>query len=119
MLEVEPRTWTWEPWWDAHNDLVDRYNECVRDWNRHVVKQNVGRPLAASEAQCVQVLKLHKAGQSLRAIAEETSLGLRTVRTIVEQKRGNHQTAPRQARRQQRCHGLETAAADRATSARA
>jgi hypothetical protein len=38
------------------------------------------------------VLKLHRGGASLRAIAEETSLGLRTVRTIVEQKRGSDRT---------------------------
>jgi hypothetical protein len=39
----------------------------------------------ASEAQRAQVLKLHKAGRSLRGIAEDTNLGLQTVRTIVEQ----------------------------------
>ena len=49
-------------------------------------RRNVGRPLAASDAQRQTVLKLRKAGQSLRAIAEETSLGLNTVRTIVDQR---------------------------------
>jgi hypothetical protein len=36
-----------------------------------VIKQHhppAGCPLAASEAQCAQVLKLHKAGRSLRWI---------------------------------------------------
>jgi Helix-turn-helix domain of resolvase len=46
--------------------------------------QDVGRPLAASEAQAATVTKLHKAGKSLRAIVDETSLSPRTVRTIVD-----------------------------------
>jgi len=51
--------------------------------------------LEASEAQCSQVLKMHKAGGSLRGIAEETNLGLRTVRTIVGRKRGTDRTSKR------------------------
>jgi hypothetical protein len=54
--------------------------------------RNVGRPLAASEAQRAAVLKLRKAGKSLRVIAEETSLGLRTVCTIVDQGNGTDRT---------------------------
>jgi DNA-binding CsgD family transcriptional regulator len=61
--------------------------------------QPVGRPLAASEAQQATVRRLRKAGKSLRWIAEETSLGLNTVRTIVgkvEQRREhNRRTADR------------------------
>jgi hypothetical protein len=34
------------------------------------------------------VLKRHKAGQSLRSIAEDTNLGLRTVRTIIDKADG-------------------------------
>jgi hypothetical protein len=80
-----------------HDQLIDDYNKLVRDWNRYLPRingepRNVGRPLAASEAQCVTVLKLHKSGVSLRGIVEETGLGLRTVRTIVEQKRGTDRT---------------------------
>ena len=87
----------WGPFWEQHNGLIDDYNDLVRRWNKCLPRingepRNVGRPLAASEAQCVQVLKMHKGGDSLRAIAEETSLGLRTVRTIVEQKRGSDST---------------------------
>lgn len=38
------------------------------------------------------MLKLHKAGTSLRDIAEETSLGFQTVRTIVDQGAGHDRT---------------------------
>ena len=38
------------------------------------------------------MLKLHKGGASLREIADETNLGLRTLRTIVDQKRGTDRT---------------------------
>ena len=34
------------------------------------------------------MLKLHKAGQSLRSIAEDMNLSVRTVRTIVDKKDG-------------------------------
>jgi Helix-turn-helix domain of resolvase len=58
-----------------------------QDFSCHTVvkPRNVGRPLAVSGAQAQQVLKMHKAGASLRGVAEETNLGLRTVRTIIEQ----------------------------------
>ncbi len=51
--------------------------------------QPVGRPLAASEAQQATVRKLRKAGKSLRWIAEETALGLNTVRTILVKANGH------------------------------
>jgi hypothetical protein len=54
--------------------------------------QDVGRPLAASDAQAAQVLKLRRQGKSLRGIADETNLSLQTVRTIVDQKRGKDRT---------------------------
>lgn len=47
------------------------------------VKGDVGRPLAATDAQCAEVRKLRKAEVSLRDIAERTGLGVRTVRTIL------------------------------------
>lgn len=75
---------------DRHDRLVDKYNALLRQWNKNVADFNavvaprdVGRPLAASDAQCVTVRKMHKAGASLREIADETNLGLRTVRTII------------------------------------
>jgi hypothetical protein len=78
--------WTWEPFWKDHWELVDEYSALVRQWNRmlpHLSAQDVGRPLAASEAQARTVTKLHERGMSLRAIVDETNLSLRTVRTIV------------------------------------
>jgi hypothetical protein len=60
-----------------NNALVAKHNELARKWNYKILGgQPVGRPLAASEAQTA----LRDAGTSLRDIAEETSLGLNTVR---------------------------------------
>jgi hypothetical protein len=102
---------TWDPFIDRHNELADAHNDLVRkwnriipDWNRMVAPKNVGRPLEASEAQCATVLDLRKRGFSLREIAEETNLGLRTVRTIVDQ--------PQRKDRSSRRH-LERIAVDR------
>lgn len=75
MEFTDDGSWTWKPFWDRHDALIDKCNQLVRLWNRHlplIRRQNVGRPLAASEAQCEQVRKLRKARWSLRAIAEET-----------------------------------------------
>jgi DNA repair exonuclease SbcCD ATPase subunit len=82
-----------------HNELVEKHNALVQKWNRKLLigHQPVGRPLAASESQIAQVLNLRAAGTSLRAIAEETSLGLNTVRTIVDKKQ-NAGRAGRRAR---------------------
>jgi hypothetical protein len=57
----------------------------VGEYNATVRHRNVGRPLAAGDGQIAAVLNLHKCGKSLRAIAEETNLGLSTVRTIIDQ----------------------------------
>jgi hypothetical protein len=66
------------------------YADLLKDWNRFVPEYNaaikprqIGRPLNASVAQCAEVLKLHKARTSLRDIADDTNLSLRTVRTII------------------------------------
>ena len=61
-----------------------------------------GRPLAASEAQVAAVLKLHKASKSLRWIADETSLSLQTVRTIVGRKQRHRSHHGRGAARRSR-----------------
>jgi lambda repressor-like predicted transcriptional regulator len=99
MVQGEDGKWMWGPFIDRHNELVDKYNALVREWNwfaddyNAVVRpRNVGRPLAASDAQRATVLALRKRGLSYRSIAEETNLGLRTVRTIVEQKEGRDRT---------------------------
>ena len=75
---------------ENHHQLLEDYNALVREWNKLVQKYNaiiapneIGRPLQASEAQCTKVLKLRKAGSSLQDIVDDTSLSLRTVRTII------------------------------------
>ena len=65
----------------------------MTDFNAVMAPRDVGRPLAASEAQVSTVSKLHKAGRSLRQIEDETSLGLQTVRTIVGRKQGKDRTS--------------------------
>jgi Helix-turn-helix domain of resolvase len=64
--------------------MLKEWNKFVPEYNAVLVPRNVGRPLAASEAQIKTVRKLHAQSMSLRGIADETSLGLRTVRTIVD-----------------------------------
>ncbi len=73
---------------EKHNKLVREWNKFIGDYNRTVAPRNFGRPLEASEAQIKKVCQLHKAENSLRAIATKTSLGLRTVRTIVDKDAG-------------------------------
>src|SRR6476660_8924173 len=34
MEMTEDGKWTWQPFWDRHWNLVDRYNDLVRRWNR-------------------------------------------------------------------------------------
>src|SRR5262245_14092720 len=89
--------WSASAWIDQALKMRDDYHAIVRDWNQFVPQynavvvprqRNVGRPLLASDAQVDEVLKLRKAGKSLRTIAEETSLGLRTVCTIVDKGAG-------------------------------
>src|SRR5438046_8020082 len=95
MVQTATGSWTWGPFWADHNAVIEEYNDLVRRWNKYVPlinRQDVGRPLAASDAQCAQVLKLRKAGGSLRGIAEETSLGLNTVRTIIGKANGTDRT---------------------------
>lgn len=97
MTQTESGGWTWKPFWEQWAKLLDDYNGLVRLWNKYLPiingrTQPVGRPLAASEAQVAQVRKLRKAGRSLRWIAEEMSLGLNTVRTIVGKVNGTDRT---------------------------
>ena len=106
MVQNPDGSWSWGPFIERQNDLVGRYRDLVRAWNRMAAKynavvwpRNVGRPMAASEAQVAEVRKLHKAGRSLRWIAAETSLGLRTVRTVVERIDGRDRTTVKQLQR--------------------
>src|SRR5438270_1685042 len=68
---------------EKHNALVREWNKLVREYNGMVAPKQIGRPLNASDAQCAEVLRLRKAGTSLQDIADDTSLSLRTVRTII------------------------------------
>jgi hypothetical protein len=90
----EDGVWVWndtvvagEKWHDRYIDLVHKWNRNVADFNATMVRRrNVGRPLAATDAQQQTVIRLRTAGKSLRAIAEQTRLGLTTVRTILDQR---------------------------------
>jgi uncharacterized coiled-coil protein SlyX len=86
MKLTEDNCWTWKPFWDEHyqliddyNALVDRFNALVRDWNTHIAyakpRRNVGRPLAASEAQVRQVRRLHRGGLDVETFVDE-AIGL-------------------------------------------
>ena len=69
---------------EEHRKLIREWNKFVPDYNSTVAPRRIGRPLQAGEAQVAATRKLRKSGNSLRAIAAETGLGIRTVRTIVE-----------------------------------
>ncbi len=95
---------SWQPWWDEHNRPVDDYNALVRKWNKYLPLINsksrpVGRPLAASDAQVQYVQDLRLDGRSLGGIAEDTSLSLDTVRTIVGKMTGSDRNIRKHARR--------------------
>jgi hypothetical protein len=99
MVQDENGKWSYAEWIDNCVEYRDCYIELRDEWNKHVAAFNatiaprtVGRPLAASEAQVATVLKLRKRGVSLRGLAEETSLGLPTVRTIVDKRDGRDRT---------------------------
>jgi hypothetical protein len=96
MEVTESGGWSWKPFWEEHSKIINEHNALVDRWNRFVPlinRQPVGRPLAASETQCATALKLRKAGKSLRDVAEETNLGLNTVRTIVDKGKGIDRTS--------------------------
>ena len=87
---------------DQHSKLIEKHNKLLREWNKFVGEYNntvaprdLGRPLQASDAQIKEVRKLRKRGASLRAIADQTSLGLSTVRTIVGKDAGTDRPGKR------------------------
>ena len=80
---------------ETHNKLLRRWNKFVGEYNSTVAPRDLGRPLQASEAQVKEVRKLRKRGGSLRAIAEQTGLGIQTVRTIVGKDTGTDRTGKR------------------------
>jgi hypothetical protein len=86
-----------EPFWQEHWQTIDAYNKLVREWNAALPlingrTQPVGRPLAASEAQVLEVKRLRKTGRSLRGIVDDTNLGFGTVRTIIDRGNGTDRT---------------------------
>ena len=108
MEMTEDGAWTWKPFITEmiakeielnalkrdYNALVAQHNDLVNTWNiKHMGGRNVGRPLEASDAQCETVLKLRERGASLNDIAAETSLGVRTIRTILDKKNGADRTS--------------------------
>ena len=80
---------------ERHDKLIRDFNRLVGRYNRIVVPRGFGRPLQASDAQVKEVRKLRKTKVSLRTIAEQTGLGLRTVRTIVGRDAGTDRTSKR------------------------
>jgi len=114
MRPTDSGSWTWAPWVNRCEEWHDEYVDIARKWNyivpifnAKVRPRNVGRPLAASDAQRETVLKLRKRRMSLRAIAEETSLGLSTVRTIVDQGDQRDRTSVKYLKRIRRDMGEE------------
>jgi hypothetical protein len=91
MTLGEDGSWHWKDgameWYDEmaekYHALAKRWNKLIPKYNAIVASREIGRPLLASEAQCTAVLKLRKAGSSLQDIVDDTSLSLRTVRTII------------------------------------
>jgi chromosome segregation ATPase len=104
MIEVSPGKWEWETdhWLADYNRLFDENRRLVSEnyklWCR-IVPGDIGRPLAASEAQCEQVLKLRKEGTPLRLIVDETGLGLQTVRTIIGRETRSDRTTVKRKRK--------------------
>jgi hypothetical protein len=106
MQQNERGNWLFDPaqskLWEQHVALIKEHQSLIRQWNKFVGEYNAriaprerGRPLAASAAQQANVVKRHKAGESLRTIAAATSLSLRTVQTIVDKAKGRGRASKR------------------------
>lgn len=107
--------------WQEHDDLLKEHARLTRDWNKFVARYNAtispkdpGRPLAASDDQIKRVHALRAASTSLRVISQETGVGLRTVRTILDNAAGKGRTAERKAELRKREFNRLRAAAFRA-----
>jgi hypothetical protein len=109
LSEDGKRTWSG----DLFNQLAqvsrlhDEHEELLRDWNRLVTKWNAsglteplppGRPMKASADEQQMVLEHHAAGLSLRAIADETGLSLRSIRTVIGKATGTDRSTKREAK---------------------
>ena len=107
MVLNEDGKYSYAPFVDDYEKTVDEYADLVRRWNKYVhifnmQNRNVGRPIAASESQISEVRKLRRQGRSLRGIADDTSLGLPTVRTIIGQMNGDDRTTQKHRDRLER-----------------
>ena len=88
--------WDWNPWLMGRSEIFERYDALQKDWNKFVGEYNsiaprrpFGRPLQASDKQREDVLRLRKDGMSLWEISDELTLGLSSVRTIIDKKDGH------------------------------
>ena len=106
MLENDKGIWIFDPeqtkLWEQYDALLTDYLRLIRQWNKFIAEYNAavrprerGRPLAASEAQCADVIKRRKSGEPLRKIAYATGLGVRTVCTILDKGTARDRTAKR------------------------
>ena len=43
MVQTESGGWTWSPFWEEHNQLIQDYNDLVRYWNKYLPRIN-GEP---------------------------------------------------------------------------
>ena len=86
-------------WYEKYLALLKEWNKSVAEFNATIRPRNVGRPLAASKAQCVDVLKRRKRGESLQHIVDETNLSMQTVRTIIDKKDGVDRTTGKHLQR--------------------
>jgi hypothetical protein len=84
ITETEDGQLVSERGWDKAREIGEQFIKLMRAYNVYAgPRQPIGRPIAASEAQEKEVIRLRKKGISLREIAERTNLGLKTVRTII------------------------------------
>jgi Homeodomain-like domain len=101
MVQNDDGKWTYNEWVNICVAARDKYLDLRKEWNRFVPQynavvaprlRNFGRPLGVDEDQRKRVLKLRDAGKSLRTIAEELEVGVRTVRTVIDQRDGVDRT---------------------------
>ena len=106
MLQNDKGIWIFDPeqteLWERYDAMLADNRRLIRQWNKFVAEYNAavrprerGRPLAASEAQCADVIKRRKSGEPLRKIAYATGLGVRTVCTILHKGTARDRTAKR------------------------
>jgi hypothetical protein len=62
MVPDEKGVWRWrasfaegDEWFVRYDALLRKWNKFVPEYNARVAPRNVGRPLAASNTQCLQV----------------------------------------------------------------